>query len=241
MTSDVITDPPTHAAPGSRMSRNRMALAGFVVYMLEWVAIIGASVQVPIDPASAGNLADGYVGRTGALTFAAGWFALVLAGRIVFVAGVSQTLRSSTASARVPRWLTSTASAAMAVSVAIEVTTYAITAGIAAGATGTTADAARALAIPNAMAWTLNLLVPVGFGISVTALTAAMWLSHCFSRALTVVGLAGGVLMWGTALLVVPHLASPYAAVLGLGTLLSWGWMLWTGIVLWRAPRTAAA
>ncbi|MBV9831127.1 MAG: hypothetical protein JOZ82_05985 [Marmoricola sp.] len=234
MTSDVLADPSTRPASRPRVAGNRLALAGTVVYLLEWVAIIGASVQVPIDPATTTSLADGYVGKAGDLTFAAGWFALVLVGRLVFVAGVAQALRGARTAVTAPRWLVTCSISAMAVSVAIEVTTYAMTAGIAANATS---GAVRDLAVPNAMAWTLNLLVPAAFGISTVTLAAAMWHSRCFSRVLVVLGLAGGLLMGATALLVTPSLAGAYAAVLGLGTLLSWIWMLWTGIAVWRAPR----
>ena len=75
-------------ASGARLVGNRLALVGTLVYFLEWLAI--AFIPETGDPALLGEdpavVVDVYRGEAGASGFAAGWFGLVLLGRILFVA-----------------------------------------------------------------------------------------------------------------------------------------------------------
>src|SRR4051812_3045914 len=75
---------------------NRLVLAGSVLYLLEWVAIVTASVSVPLGAtASAADLAKSYAGNAEALGWAAGWFSVVLLGRILIMTGLRTALAAS--------------------------------------------------------------------------------------------------------------------------------------------------
>src|SRR3954453_10450108 len=122
---------------------NRVVLIGSVLYLLEWVAILGANFSVPLGAdATRAQLLSGYVGHEDALGWAAGWFSVVLLGRILIVTGLRAALADS--GRRQP--LMDFATAAMAVGVALEVATYGIVAGTSwAGAHGATTGALRML------------------------------------------------------------------------------------------------
>src|SRR4051794_31335435 len=107
---------------------NRLVLAGSVLYLLEWVAIVAASVDAPVGAATGGHdLASTYAGHAQALGWAAGWFSVVLLGRILIMTG----LRAALVASGRPSPLMDLAVAAMVVSVALEIATYAIVAGTA--------------------------------------------------------------------------------------------------------------
>src|SRR4051794_19503397 len=122
---------------------NRVVLLGAVLYLLEWVAIFVANVSVPLGADATGSeLISGYVGHEDALGWAAGWFSVVLLGRILIVTG----LRSALADSGRRQPLMDFATAAMAVGVGLEVATYGIVAGTSwAGAHGATTGELRML------------------------------------------------------------------------------------------------
>src|SRR2546429_7217317 len=104
---------------------NRFALAGAVLYLLEWVAIIAAAPPGPYGRATAAStILRNYAGHAGAAAISAAWFAVVLVGRILYVAGVKASLRKQ------PRQLPllDLALGAMAVSVVLEIVAYGIVA-----------------------------------------------------------------------------------------------------------------
>jgi hypothetical protein len=69
----------------------RLALSGAVLYLLEWVAIIGIRAEGPFDLGTpTGQVVPGYTGHADALAVMAGWFSIVLIGRVLFVIGVNR-------------------------------------------------------------------------------------------------------------------------------------------------------
>jgi hypothetical protein len=66
---------------------NRLALAGAILYLLEWAAIAFLAEQ-PTDRLgeNAGAITEAYSGEARTTALAAGWFSAVLLGRILFVA-----------------------------------------------------------------------------------------------------------------------------------------------------------
>lgn len=216
---------------------NRLVAAGAVLYLLEWVAIATAHLGVPVGPTgSPSGITDAYTGHVNAFGWAAGWFSVVLLGRVVLIIG----LRAALGDVPRVRPLMDIAVVAMAVSVALEVVTYAVTAGAAYALThGGTAATTTAL---DAVSWDLNLMVygPLGFSVLLSAL--AMWRSAEFARALCGAGGLAGVVLVVQALLFSGPDQSSVAAGLQAGVALFWVWMIWTGIVVWRRrPRATAA
>src|SRR3990170_2461875 len=98
---------------------NRLALFGAVFYLTEWVAILAASPPGPFGPGTAGlEVVSTYADHAVGASFAAAWFAVVLLGRVVFLAGVKAAVPPA------QRILLDVAMAAMTVSVVMEVVGY---------------------------------------------------------------------------------------------------------------------
>ena len=73
-----------------------MVLAGAVMYLMEWVAIIGAQVDAPYAPGTASEtVLRGYVGHEDALGWAAGFWSVVLLGRVLMILGLNRGLADS--------------------------------------------------------------------------------------------------------------------------------------------------
>ena len=216
-----------------RLVGNRLALVGAIVYLLEWVAIIAADVGVPASfDANATEVVKAYSGHAGAFGWAAGWFSVVLLGRVVFTVGVRAALRDSGR----PQALMDVAVAAMAVSVALEVATYAIATGIAQAPAG--ADVVRML---DSSIHVLDNVIYGPMAVSVLCTGIAMWQSGLFARWLSAVGAAIGVVLTVAALtLGSPDRAGALDAASSIA-LLWWVWILWVGVVLWRHSRPARA
>ena len=127
---------------------NRLALVGAVVYLLEWVAIVAASPPGPFGPgATSADILDAYSGHDGAAALSAGWFAVCLVGRVIYMAGLKASLRARP----VALALMDVAVAAMAISVALEVVpTQPRRAPLASPPTGeTAASSSRWMASPS--------------------------------------------------------------------------------------------
>jgi hypothetical protein len=117
-----------------RLVGNRLALIGAIVYLLEWVGIAAARTGVPAGPGHTGfastQIVALYAGHYGGVAFLATWLSLVLLGRIAFAVGLRSALRRS-------GWdspLMDLAVSAMAASVILEISAYAVAAGAAEGA-----------------------------------------------------------------------------------------------------------
>jgi hypothetical protein len=217
---------------------NRLALIGAIVYLLEWVAILsfGAGAAPSGDPgASAAAIVSQYRQHALATSLAAGWFSLVLLGRILFMVGVRDGLRQSGCRTG----LADFAVVAMAVSVVLEIAVYSIAAG-AAHAAVNGIDRSTIVALDAAANWLdLNIQAPLGTSVFVASL--AMLRSRAFPAWLCWLGMfaggsgcVGGVLIGaafhqGGALYQAINLSTT-VAVIGF-----WLWMLITGVLLFRA------
>lgn len=214
------------------LSGNRLVLTGAVLHLLEWVAIITAGVGVPLGAAATNHeVMTAYSAHAEALGWAAGWFCVVELGRVVLMVG----LRSALAVPGRDNALMDVAVVAMAVSVALEVVAYAVSAGASwmldhGGALAT----ARAL---DAAAFVTNQTIYGPIGVAVLCAAVAMLRSGLFARSLSALGIfAGGALTVLGLALVGPRFTGIADAV-SAAALPMWIWMIWTGVVVWRARR----
>ena len=215
---------------------NRLALAGAILYLLEWVGILGFNIgNVPADRGlKTAEIVSQYTHYGTGIALLAGWLSVVLLGRILFVAGVRDGIRRSARESLVADF----AVAAMAVSVIIEIATYAVASGgVQAAAAGT--DASTIVAV-DAVANKLNLSIIAPLGVSVLAISAAMLGSRSFPRPLCWLGLAAGALLAANG--VIAGVAVDAGGVLYQAFQLLqaavaafWLWMLITGVLLFRA------
>ena len=226
---------------------NRLALAGVAMYFLEWVGIAAFNLgNVPAGQGtSAAEILAQYTQHGPGIQLLAGWLSLVLLGRILFVAGIRDALRRSGADTL----LADFAVLAMAVSVVLEVTAYAIASGgTFAAASG--ADQSTIVGI-DGVANFVNLVLAAPIGVSVLAASIAMVRSRLFPAWLSWVGVAAGLVACVYGVIVGPAFAAGgtcQSAVCTTGSVLpgiaqaisvtlltAWIWMIATGIVLFRA------
>lgn len=83
----------------SQLIGNRLMLTGAVMYLLEWVAIIwtiiiGVHSTAMVGKSEADILAS-YQGHEKAVAAMAGWFSVVLLGRILLIVGLKVSLAAS--------------------------------------------------------------------------------------------------------------------------------------------------
>ena len=88
---------PSVTAARQLLVGNRLALAGIIIYFLEWVGIVAFNVgNVPASQGTkAAEILAQYAQHGTAVELMAGWLSLVLLGRILFVAGIRDALRKS--------------------------------------------------------------------------------------------------------------------------------------------------
>lgn len=205
-----------------------------MLYLLEWVAIIAGRVEVPVGPQVApAKVAEVYAGHANSIGWAAGWFSVVLVGRIIFVVG----LRAGLVASGRPQPLMDVAVAAMAAGVVLEVATYAMAtaAAVLAGEGGATAGV---VALDRA-AFEINATLFGPTGVAVLCASLGLWRSGLLPRVLTVLGLASGAVLTITAAtLTAPGLSTAHDAA-QFAVLLMWIWMVWSGVLFWR--RTVAS
>jgi len=217
---------------------NRWALVGAIIYLLEWVAILGfgAGNAPSGDPTTGAQaIATEYKQHALAISLMAGWFSLVLLGRILFVAGIRDALRQS----GFRTILADFALLSMAVSVVLEISAYTIAGGAAhAAASGVGQTSVVALdAVANWLV--LNIWAPLGASVLSAAL--AMLLARAFPSWLCWLGMVAGVA--GCAVGVINgaayhqggafyQVSNVLSAVAAIGF---WLWMLITAILLFRA------
>lgn len=227
---------PKHAGVRSELVGNRWVLVGGIVYLLEWVAIIWAGAvgvnAVVTRGTGAGELASSYVGNVDAVSSMAGWFAVVLLGRILVFVGLRRALVDSGHG----HALLDLAVVAAAVSVTLEIASY----GLAAAAAEVAAAGDEAgMALLDRAGVGLNLMIGGGLGVAIVCAAYCMWRSGLFSTALNVVGLVSGVAIVGAQLTVAPSMQTLFD-ILYFFPLVFWVWMLWAGVVMWRrTPRRA--
>ncbi len=226
---------------------NRLALAGVVIYFLEWVGI--AAFDIGNVPASQGtNAAEilaQYAQHGTATALLAGWESLVLLGRILFVAGIRDGLHRSGARTL----LADFALVAMAVSVIVEISTWSLVAGGAYAAVNG-ADQSTLVGI-DALANFRLAVLGAPLAASILAASVAMLRSQLFPAWLCWLGLiagaigsvygviAGAVFAAGSqcasALCLTGSGLPGLAQVISLALLGVWIWMIVTGVVLFRA------
>lgn len=216
---------------------NRWVLVGGVVYLLEWVAIIGASAaglgSVVTRGVGADDVLEAYTGHPDAAWFMAGWFALVLLGRVLVFLG----LRAAMAASGRSHVLLDLAVVAAAVSVTLEIASY----GLAAAAAERAAADDRAGTVLLDVAGTgLNMMIGGGLGVAIVASTYVMTRSGLFPTGLNVIGWLSGVAIVGAQLAVAPSLETLFE-ILYFFPLVFWVWMLWAGVLLWRRTPSAPA
>lgn len=213
---------------------NGWVLAGAVLYLLEWVAIVwagiaGVGAQVTRG-APTSDVMNSYAGNENAVYAMAGWLAVVLLGRILLFIGLRHALIDS--GHRHP--LLDLAVAAATVSVTLEIASYGL-AATAAGPAGT-GDDVLVMLVDQAGAG-LNLMIGGGLGIAIVSVTYVMWRSGHFSRPLVLLGAVSGIAIIGAQLTVAPSLQALFD-VLYFFPIVFWVWMLWAGVVCLRArPR----
>lgn len=208
---------------------NALALAGFGLYVLEWVAIvIGGSHHAYLDGTTDADLLHAADGNAGFLAFQAGWFSIVLLGRVLFVLGVRQALVRS----KRPSALADFAVAAMTLSVVLETAYYALQAGAAQAHT-----ASETLAVQHGI-HVLDQLVPGPLGLAVVALSVAMLLAGAFPTTMAAAGILIGAVEMAAGLLAAPSTEAVAGALTGVAFLM-FVWMIWVGVhLLRRRPHT---
>lgn len=221
----------------ARLVGNRWTLVGAILYLLEWVAIAGFHPgNTPTSFLKPDAVVAMYTSHAGGVAATASWFSVVLLGRILFTVGIRDALKRSGADTL----LADFAVAAMAVSVILEIASYALV-GAAAQLAHSGGDPTAIVAADAAGGW-LNAMIFAPLGLSVLAAAYAQLRSGMFPSWLAWLGMASGAITVVLGLVVGPALAAgpgPFQTVqmLSLATLGFWVWMLATGIILFR--RTA--
>jgi hypothetical protein len=209
------------------------------LYLLEWVAIAFLG-ELPTDRLGddAAAIAEAYTGEARSTALAAGWFSVVLLGRILFVVAVRKAFRDSGRESA----LLDFAVGAMTVSVAIEIVSFSL-APAAAWLAANDAEPATIVAL-DAAGSIAFLMVFAPIGVSVLAASAAMVDSRLFARWVGWLGLGAGALMIAGGILGAAALGDDGgfkdwgAQPIAIGALAFWIWILATGVILWRrSPR----
>ena len=213
---------------------NRAVLAGAVLYLLEWVAIIPAGDSGPADAGtSRADVLKLYQDHPKAVLLITTWCAAVLLGRVLIVTGLRTALRS--VGAATP--LTDLAVAAMTLSVALELLSLvAVGTAQVLAVRGGQDDLVVALDTAAGLAF-LAILPPLGTAVGLSAWS--MLRSRAFATWIPAVGLVSGALLVLGGVLGGPgYLESGTLRDLGgvgmIGIPLFWVWMLATGVFLWR-------
>lgn len=210
---------------------NRLALAGAVLYLCEFLGLVLSHAQhLPHIPGTAPDgVAASYAGHAGGLGFLVGWFGIVQPGRVLFVVGVAAALSASGRKNPLV-WF---AAALMAVGVALEIASEALAAG--AGELAGSGQAAGAIELDRGASYLgAAILTPSGAAVLLTAW--AMLRSGLFNRVLAAIGLLSGTSVIAAGLASEPANAGLQDS-LTTGVIVSWAFMLWTGVTLWRRRR----
>ena len=223
---------------------NWLVLAGAVLYLLEWAAIIPAGNSGPSDPGlGSGKVLALYTTHLTAVAFLATWLSVVLIGRVLIVLGIRTALRSVPADDTADTLVTF-AAFAMVLSVVMEVVseTFVGAAGVLA-ARSADADLVRALDTLGGVAWTM-VFGPLGLAVLLTAWS--MLRSRAFPVWICAVGIVGGAFGVVAGLAAGPgYLHEGTARTINgvgqIGVPLFWFWMLATGIFLVRRVRRPTA
>ena len=172
-----------------RLVGNRLALVGTALYFLEWVAIafLPEVADGSLFGAEPEVVVAAYRGHSGVIAFAAGWFGIVLLGRVLFAVALRKAFRDSGRDSL----LVDFAVGAMIVSVTMEIASFGPAA--AAGWLADTRPDESAIVALEAAGSLLFFVAFVPIGVSILAASAGMLGSDVFPRWLGVVGVLAGV------------------------------------------------
>lgn len=217
-----------------RIVGNRLALTGAVLYLLEWVAIMGSGlVGVRTLGGEAGGspqeLLASYSGTVTGMALIAGWMAIVLAGQVLLIVGLLAGLEDSGRGHPLMEF----AVVAMGISVALEVAGTAMYAGAAQLASESAPVAV--LAVDRAGTAVANATFGA-VGLSILCAAWCMSRSGLFPRVLNIFGYIGGAGIILLQLLTAPALLT-WSIVANFSILFFWAWMIWAGILLWRHAK----
>lgn len=214
------------------LTGNRLMLAGGILYLLEFVAIIGtglsAIMSTTVPDAEVLAAYDGNVDRVG---FLAAWMSVVLLGRILVFVGLRSALVDSGRAHAVMDW----AVLAAAVSVTLEVAGNG-----AAVAAARLAGSGRddAVLVANQLAAGVGFGMGAGLAVATLASAYAMARSGLFAKPLVYLGAVAGLGMLASQL--TAGSMQGLSEQLTIAAVLFWVWMLWAGVVLLRRrPRSA--
>lgn len=219
-----------------RPTGNWMALAGVIAYLLEFAVFIPAGAQLFVPAGS--DVVAHYAARATGLAVAAALLAVLLMGRVAFVAGLRAALYGSAA----VRPLVDLALAAMVVSVALEVGAL----GLAAGTGRLASSGADEAAVVGAYGAIAGLYVGVfpTFGLSVLLASAAMLGARAFRLWLPVLGLVSGAVLMASGVadaVLYAESGSQEGTIGPIGWLGAVVWMLATGVILLQRWRASSA
>ena len=230
MTAQTTGSIQVHADAPARLVGNRLALIGALLYFTEWVAIVaagGIDVWFPAGTKPV-TVLHGYLGNGDAFSWAAGWFSVVLLGRVLYVVAVRHALARSDSDHPLAMF----GVLAMAISVVFELTSSAVVAGTAVAADhGASAGLVTTL---DTVATAVEGLLWGTVGVSALAISIAMLSSRLFPRVLCGVGLLAGAMLVVDGLFFGAPSYAQVASALQLAVPMLWVWMLWTGLLLWR-------
>ena len=230
MTAQATSSTKVHTGAPPRLVGNRVALIGALLYFTEWVAIIaagGIDVWFPAGTKPA-TVLHGYLGNGDAFAWAAGWFSVVLLGRVLYAVAVRHALARSGSDHPLALF----GVFAMAAGVVFELTSAAVVAGTAVAADHG-ADARLVTAL-DTVATAVESLLWGTVGVSALALSVAMLSSRLFPRVLCCLGLLAGALLVVDGLFFSAPSYTQVASALQVAVPVLWVWMLWTALLLWR-------
>lgn len=207
-------------------------MAGVIAYLLEFAVFIPAGAQLFVPAGS--DVVSHYAARPTAFAVTAALLAVLLMGRVAFVAGLRHALLPHVS----VRPLVDLALAAMVVSVALEVGALGLAAGTARLAS-TNAEPAAVVALYGGIAGLYTGVFPT-FGLSVVAASAAMAWSRAFRLWLPILGLISGSIMMASGIVDAVLYSGSQTQDETIGPLGWMGaviWMLATGVILVRRLR----
>lgn len=214
-----------------------LALAGAILYLLEFAVIVPLGVAFPADPGS--DLVSWYAGKETAYALTAALLSILLLGRVAVIAGIRGSLPSTGSVGP----LGDLALAAMTTSVVVELVALWSGAG-AAHLAGAGSETAGIAALDAAAGW-LTVAVFVTMGVAVGVASLAMLLSHAFRAWLGWLGAISGLALAGSAIAALAVGETPWtiggvAAIGQFGWLGMVIWMFGAGVILFRRSRASA-
>jgi len=213
--------------PLRHLPGNRVALAGAILYLLEWAFIVPSGVRVPPAGTGPAEIAAAYTAQAPGIAFLIAGLSVALLGRVAFAAGLRNALRQTNET----RALGDFAFGAMAASVILELVGEAVR-----GATGRMAAQGAdpvVLAALHESFRGMSYMVYSALGLSIAVASLAMLLSREFPRWLAPLGLATGVLWIGAGF----YSALANNSIGGVTGFAFLGWVIWllaTGVILFR-------